>query len=127
MRLLLDTHVVLWWLGGDAALAPGARDAIAGAESDVAVSAASAWELGIKQASGKLRIPDDLAQRLRRDGMRLLDVTFAAAAAAAALPPVHRDPFDRMLVAQAQLGGRTLVTADAQIARYDVHVLPAGA
>lgn len=127
MRLLLDSHVVLWWLAGDDALAPSARRAIAGAESDVAVSAASAWELGIKQATGKLSLPPDLEEVLAGQGFRLLEVTFADAAGAAGLPMLHRDPFDRMLVAQARRDGRTLVSADPQVARYDVHVLSAGA
>ncbi len=100
---------------------------IAAAESDVAVSAASVWELGIKNALGKLTIPPDLMTQLAGNGIRAIDVTVAHGLHAARLPPVHGDPFDRMLVAQAQLEGRSLVTRDAQIARYDVHVLPAGA
>jgi PIN domain nuclease of toxin-antitoxin system len=119
VRLLLDTHALLWWLDDDARLEKSAVDAIAGAEL-VAVSAASAWEIGLKQAIGKLRGPDDLSAELATNGFTELPVTVAHALAAGALPPHHSDPFDRMLVAQSQLEGLTLVTRDDHLGAYGI-------
>ncbi len=119
MRLLLDTHALLWWLSDDARLGKAAADAIAEAEL-VAVSAASAWEIGIKQASGKLTGPDDLQTEVATNGFTELPVTLAHALAAGALPPHHADPFDRMLVAQSRLEGLTLVTRDDRLADYGI-------
>jgi PIN domain nuclease of toxin-antitoxin system len=119
VRLLLDTHALLWWLDDDARLEKSAVDAIAGAEL-VAVSAASAWEIGLKQAIGKLRGPDDLSAELATNGFTELPVTVAHALAAGALPPHHSDPFDRMLVAQSQLEGLTLVTLDDRLGAYGI-------
>ncbi|MCW2636631.1 MAG: PilT protein putative toxin of system [Blastococcus sp.] len=119
MKLLLDTHALLWWLDDDARLAQSAREAIAEAES-VAVSAASAWEISIKQAIGTLRGPDDLAAELAANGFTGLPITVAHARAAGALPPHHADPFDRMLVAQSRLEGLTLVTRDDRLAAYGI-------
>ena len=119
MRLLLDTQALLWWLDDDARLEKSAVDAIAGAEL-VAVSAASAWEIGLKQAIGKLRGPDDLSAELATNGFTELPVTVAHALAAGALPPHHSDPFDRMLVAQSQLEGLTLVTRDDRLGAYGI-------
>lgn len=119
MRLLLDTHALLWWLDDDARLEKSAVDAIAGAEL-VAVSAASAWEIGLKQAIGTLRGPDDLSAELATNGFTELPVTVAHALAAGALPPHHSDPFDRMLVAQSQLEGLTLVTRDDRLGAYGI-------
>ena len=125
MRLLLDTHVLLWWLADDAQLGADARAAIGDGESHVAVSAASAWEIAIKQRLGKLRAPDDLAAQLARHRFVPLAVTVPHARRAGALPPVHDDPFDRMLVAQAELEGLIVVTRDAAIGRYGVPTLAA--
>jgi len=119
VRLLLDTHALLWWLDDDARLEKSAVDAIAGAEL-VAVSAASAWEIGLKQAIGTLRGPDDLSAELATNGFTELPVTVAHALAAGALPPHHSDPFDRMLVAQSQLEGLTLVTRDDRLGAYGI-------
>lgn len=119
MRLLLDTHALLWWLADEPTLESTARQAIAEAEF-VAVSAASAWEIAIKQALGKLTGPDDLAGELRTNGFTELPVTVAHAVAAGALPPRHTDPFDRMLVAQAGLEDLTVVTRDPRLGEYGV-------
>jgi PIN domain nuclease of toxin-antitoxin system len=119
VKLLLDTQALLWWLGDDAHLDGSAAETIAEAEF-VAVSAASAWEIGIKQAIGKLTGPDDLSAELATNGFTELPVTVAHALAAGALPPHHSDPFDRMLVAQARLEGLTLVTRDDRLADYGV-------
>jgi PIN domain nuclease of toxin-antitoxin system len=123
--LLLDTHVILWWLADDPELGPQARKAIAEPESLVAVSAASAWEIAIKRALGRLQAPDDLETQIARNGFAPLPITVAHALRAGALPPRHDDPFDRMLVAQAQLEGLTVVTRDPRIAVYGVRTLPA--
>ena len=119
MRLLLDTHALLWWLADDARLDQSAADAIAGAEF-VAVSAASAWEIGIKQSLGKLTGPKDLPAELVANGFTELPVTVAHALAAGALPAHHSDPFDRMLVAQSRLEGLALVTRDDRLADYGI-------
>jgi PIN domain nuclease of toxin-antitoxin system len=119
VKLLLDTHALLWWLDDDDRLDRSAVEAIAEAEF-VAVSAASAWEIAIKQAIGKLSGPDDLAGELETNGFTELTVTVAHALAAGALPPHHSDPFDRMLVAQSRLEGLTLVTRDERLADYGI-------
>jgi PIN domain nuclease of toxin-antitoxin system len=119
VKLLLDTHALLWWLNDDARLGQSAAEAIAEGEI-VAVSAASAWEIGIKQAIGKLSGPADLSAELVANGFTELPVTVAHALAAGELPPHHADPFDRMLVAQARLEGLTLVTRDDRLADYGI-------
>lgn len=121
MRLLLDTHVLLWWLTDDDTLAEVDKDAIDEA-AEVFVSAATAWEVSIKQAAGKLAVPATFIEDLRAAGLRELPITLGHAALAGALPPLHRDPFDRMLVAQAQALQLTLVTRDVAIQQYDVTV-----
>src|SRR5271170_7525645 len=102
LSLLLDTHVLLWWLGESSRLPRAARDAIAASDA-VYVSAASAWEIGIKTSQGKLDFPGDLGQELLRNQFQPLSISIRHAVAAAALPLHHRDPFDRMLIAQARL------------------------
>lgn len=125
MRLLLDTHVVLWALVDDPRLAVGARAAISDGRNQIFVSAVNAWEISIKRSLGKLRVPDDLVEQVRRAGFEHLDITVAHALAVGDLPDHHRDPFDRMLVAQARAAGLMLVTRDAEIQRYDVPTLVA--
>jgi PIN domain nuclease of toxin-antitoxin system len=128
-RLLLDTHAYLWWLTNDPRLAGAARDQIEDARTYVAISAAVIWEISIKRARGKLRAPADLEEQLgghlEAQGFSALPIRFDHAFRAGALPPLHRDPFDRMLVAQGQLEGLTIVTRDPNIARYDVPLLAA--
>ena len=123
MSLLLDTHVVLWWLTDDPTLAADLKDRL-DHEPDVYVSAATIWEVAIKQSLGKLK-PDDLPERIRDSGFRHLDITAAHGIAAARLPLLHRDPFDRMLIAQAKAESLTLVTRNPEIAKYDLAVLTA--
>lgn len=125
MRLLLDTHALLWTLGEPARLRKEALEAVADAQNDVFASAASAWEIAIKRALGKLRAPDDLEAGLASQGFSRLNVTFRHAALAGALPRHHADPFDRMLIAQAQSERLTLVTRDVRIRLYEVPVLSA--
>ena len=123
MTLLLDTHVLLWWLAEDDRLAPTMREAIADPATPVVVSAASAWEMAIKAGLGKLTIPGDLAGELERQGFDELPVTVQDGVAAGALPRHHADPFDRMLIAQAVRQRFVLVTADRRFADYDVLTL----
>ncbi len=124
MRLLLDSHVVLWWMVDDPALGPDCVRAIEQAD-EVYFSAVTPWELGIKQSLGKLTLPDDALELVQRAGIRPLTITPTDGEFAAALPLHHRDPFDRMLVAQAIAGGLTIVSADRQLRDYDVGLLDA--
>ncbi len=122
MKLLLDTHAVLWWQADDRRLPPAARRAIAVADI-VWVSAASGWEVAIKAALGRLRIDEPFAVTVAADDFTELPVTLAHAARLQALPSHHADPFDRMLVAQAMVEGATLVTRDSALGAYGVPVL----
>lgn len=124
MRLLLDTHVVLWWLTDDPTLAEEIKTRL-DHDRDVYVSAATIWEVSIKQAIGKLAEPAELPGQIRGSGFRELPISFDHAIAAGRLPPLHRDPFDRMLVAQARSEDLTLVTRDPRCKQYDVAILPA--
>ncbi len=124
MRLLLDTHAFLWMLDAPQRLPAGIRSAIEDVENEVFVSAASAWEIAIKQSLGRLPAARaDPFEALRRTGLAELPVTVEHARATRSLPLLHRDPFDRMLVAQAQLEGLSLVSRDPAVRRYQVTVL----
>jgi PIN domain nuclease of toxin-antitoxin system len=123
VRLLLDTHALLWWLADDG-LTDQARDAVADQANLVMVSAVSAWEISIKKALGKLTAPDDLEQQIDVGGFAPLPITIRHGIAAGELPRHHDDPFDRMLIAQAVDEGLTIVTHDKHFADYDVAILP---
>jgi len=127
MRLLLDTHVWLWWLTEPGRLPARTAQALRDVERELLWSSASVWELAVKHAIGKLRLPGGpeqfVASRLAETGAMALPISHRHALAAAALPAHHRDPFDRLLVAQAQVDGLTLVTGDPQLTAYDVAVL----
>lgn len=119
MRLLLDTHVLLWWLSDDRKLPKNARGIIANPDNDVLVSSASMWEISIKTALGQLEIElDDLEDAIARNGFRSLPIGFRHALTAGRLPAVHRDPFDRMLVAQASVEELRVVSHDRVFERY---------
>lgn len=124
MTLLLDTNVFLWWLDDSPKLGPKARAAIAGRDL-VFISAATAWEIAVKRASGKLEAPGDIAEWIEQGGFIELPIDVGHTVASAELPDHHRDPFDRLLVAQAQLEQMTLVARDDDIDRYDVRLLDA--
>ena len=123
MTLLLDTHVLLWWLSDDERLPERMRTAVADGENEVFVSAASAWEMSIKAALGKLTVPDGLREELQQQGFTELPVTVDDGLAAGALPRHHDDPFDRMLVAQAARRGLQLLSVDRRFSDYDVRLL----
>lgn len=123
--MLLDTHVLLWWLADDARLGPRTRDLIADERNVVYVSAASSWEASIKKAMGKLSCPNNLDAIVQDEGFEQLPISFFHGETAGALPALHRDPFDRMLVAQAQAEGLEIVTADDQLRRYAVRAIDA--
>lgn len=125
MRLLLDTHALLWWLADNATLNPTARGAIADPANDVYVSAATAWEIAIKQRLGKLDAPPDLEAQILGNDLEPLPISIGHAVSAGSLPRQHDDPFDRMLIAQARMEQLAIVTRDARFHRYDIPLLTA--
>ena len=125
MRLLLDSHVVVWWAMFPGRLKSSTRAVLAAPENDVFLSAASVWELGLKISRQKLLLPADYAARLLAHGFEELPVGIGHAGRATTLPALHGDPFDRLLIAQALEEGLMLVTSDQAIMRYDVPVLEA--
>jgi PIN domain nuclease of toxin-antitoxin system len=125
-RLLLDTHVFLWWLNDDPALGKRVRSEIRDGRNQVYVSAASAWEISIKRALGKLQAPGDIESVVEDERFITLNISLRHGEQAGKLPPFHRDPFDRMLIAQAQSDGLILVTADDQFEQYGVNLMKAG-
>ena len=125
LRLLLDTHVVVWALGDPGRLAGKTKAAIETEENEIFVSVVSPWELAIKGPREGLRLPDDLEAQVDQRGFDLLPVLFRHTEPVASMPYHHRDPFDRMLVAQAVVDGLTIVTADRKLTNYQVSLLPA--
>ncbi len=123
MTLLVDTHILLWWLSDDPMLPAAAREAISSPDNEVMVSAAAVWEIAIKKAVGRLEAPDDLLDVLIANDFQTLAITAAHAVLAGVLPPHHSDPFDRMMIAQAQAGDLTLVSVDGRFPQYDVKLL----
>lgn len=115
---LLDTHALLWWMMDSPELPDVAKAVIADPENDIFVSAASVWEISIKRALGKLEVLGDLVEAVNAEGFEQLPITIAAGDLAGSLPPIHRDPFDRMLIAQAQLHSLVLISKDADIVAY---------
>jgi PIN domain nuclease of toxin-antitoxin system len=122
VKLLLDTHVVLWWTHDADRVSAPAHELLADPRHEVLLSAAVAWEIAIKRALGKLQVRAGLVSELVRDGATALPVSVAHAEAVAELPPHHRDPFDRLLVAQARAEGATLVSGDPALRAYGVPV-----
>lgn len=124
-RILLDTHTILWWLADDPRLGSSARSVIGDERNEAFVSAATAWEISIKRSLGKLEAPEDLGAIIEDEGFSPLPISFFHGERAGALVALHRDPFDRMLIAQAQAEGLELVTADTRLAEYGVRTLSA--
>jgi PIN domain nuclease of toxin-antitoxin system len=127
VNILLDTSTLLWWISDGARLSQRVRDVLEDPGNEAFVSVASGWEIAIKQERGRLALPAS-AERympdvIRRFGFELLDIRLVHALRAGSLPVYHRDPFDRLLIAQAQLEDMPLVTADPAIGRYDVELI----
>lgn len=125
MKLLLDTNALLWSLLEKQRLSPSSVDAIGDEANDVFVSVVSVWEIEIKRAKGRLHVPLEIEPALTAQRFRSLPITLRHAQAVESLPRHHRDPFDRMLVVQAQLEEMTLVTSDRAMRRYPIATLPA--
>lgn len=123
MKLLLDTHAALWFLSGDARLGDNARRHLTDETNRVLLSAAVVWEVAIKRALGKLVVPAEYLSLLLDAGVQALSVSVEHAAAVEHLPLHHRDPFDRVLVAQAAVEGAALVSHDAALVHYDVTLI----
>lgn len=123
MRLLLDTHTFLWWLSDWREIDETTRDAIADPGNEVFVSGVSGWEIAAGKAMGRLVAPDNLSAMVEERHFEHLPLTFEHAERAVALPMHHRDPFDRMLIAQAQTEGLVLVTGDERLRLYDVQTM----
>jgi PIN domain nuclease of toxin-antitoxin system len=127
MRALLDTHAFLWWNTDDPQLSPAARDFIIDGRNELLLSVASAWEIAIKAARGALLLPEPPQQyvtsRLQLHRMSALAIQLHHALRVYDLPPLHRDPFDRLLIAQSQLEDLPIVTADSEIGRYSVKLI----
>ena len=125
LKLLLDTHVLLWWLEDNALLNAKAKATIIKGQNQVYVSAATTWEASIKKSLGKLKAPDDLDGIIKDERFLELPISCYHGQLAGQLPPIHRDPFDRMLIAQAQAEGLTLLTGNLNIMKYSVRTMNA--
>ena len=126
-RLLLDTHALLWWLSDHPRLGLETRAAIADGNNSIYVSAATTWEISIKKALGKLQAPDDMESIIEKEGFTALPISLFHGDQAGLLPDHHRDPFDRMLIAQAQAEGLVLITSDGKIPPYGIRLMDAEA
>ena len=124
-RILLDTHALIWWLGGDEQLGPISRAFIEDAGNHIYVSAATSWEISIKRQLGKLEAPNDLDAILEKEGFSKLPISIFHGEQAGSLPLHHRDPFDRMLIAQAQAEGLQILTKDEHFPAYGISLLDA--
>ena len=125
-RLLLDTHVLIWWLSNDMGLGQEAKAMIAEPRNVIAISAASTWEISIKRALGKLVVPENIDAIVEDEGFIKLPISLFHGEQAGSLPAYHRDPFDRMLIAHAQAEGLEIVTVDAKFAQYGIKCIDAG-
>jgi PIN domain nuclease of toxin-antitoxin system len=127
VRALLDTHTFLWWNLDDKQLSPTARACIADGSNEIFLSAATGWEIAIKAAKGRLSLPEVpdryVADRMSFYGLLPLPIELSHTLQVYHLPPLHQDPFDRLLIAQSQLEQLPLLTADADIARYEVKII----
>lgn len=122
-RILLDTHTLLWWLSGDPLLGKNALEIISNQENDIFVSAATTWEIAIKKTKGLLEAPDNFDAIIVDEGFKHLPISLYHGEQAGGLPLHHKDPFDRMLVAQAQAEGLILMTNDCEISKYGINTI----
>lgn len=125
MNVLLDTHTLLWWLDDDPDLSREAFEIISDGENVVFISAASIWEIRIKESIGKINIPSDFKEILAKQPFEVLSITSEHAHAIKELPPIHKDPFDRMLIAQGKIEKLTIITRDSFFTEYDIGVIQA--
>ena len=123
MNLLLDTHILLWWLADDSSLSSEARTIISSTKNFAFVSTASIWEISIKKSLGKLKVPEDLDVAISTSGFQTLDITLPHAQLAGSLPRHHDDPFDRMLIAQAMVEKLTIITHDKGFKDYETPLI----
>ena len=127
MRVLLDTHTFLWWIANNKQLSNTSRNIIGDGQNELFLSVASGWEMAIKARLGKLELPENLeqfiAEQLQQNAIAGLPIQMSHALHVYTLPPLHRDPFDRLLIAQSQLENMPILTIDPQIGRYDVEVI----
>ncbi|MBX7236466.1 MAG: type II toxin-antitoxin system VapC family toxin [Caldilineales bacterium] len=127
MRALLDTHTFLWWNLDDPSLSTAAKDFIGDGQNEILLSAASAWEIAIKYAKGRLSLPElperYIANRITHYSFQPLPIQLSHALRVASLPLIHHDPFDRLLIAQSQMENLPLLTSDPEIAKYDVDII----
>ena len=127
MRYLLDTHTFLWWNMDDAQLSSLAKELIADGNNEIFISAASAWEIAIKTARGRLTLPEDptryVSNRLSLHGFQALPVQIHHAVQVYKLPLHHADPFDRLVIAQSQIESMSLISADMEIRKYEIEVI----
>lgn len=127
MQVLLDTHSFLWWIGDDHQLSDKARSTIEDSSNQIFLSAASGWEIAIKTQLGKLTLPHSpevfVSEQLQLNGFQPLSVSLSHSLHTASLPAIHRDPFDRILVAQSQVEKMAIITSDPLIQRYKVNTI----
>ena len=127
MKVLLDTHTFLWWITDHPQLSPRVREIIGDGNNELFVSAASGWEIAIKAKLGRLQLPDEpqrfILEQLSLNAIQSLPIQMSHALHVFTLPDHHRDPFDRILISQAQLEGLPILTADPQIALYPVEII----
>ena len=127
MNLLLDTHAFLWWVMDDDRLPPGTRTILADPDNHLFLSAVTGWEMAIKSRLGKLKLPQGVERfvphQIKVNGMEVLPIQMSHALQVASLPDHHHDPFDRLLIAQAQVENMPLVTADSEIEKYHVRIV----
>ena len=127
MKVLLDTHTFLWWISNDTRLSSRAREVISNGNNELLLSAASGWEIAIKVRLGRLQLPYEperfIPEQLVINAIQSLPIKISHALHTYSLPIYHRDPFDRIIIAQAQLEGLPILTSDPQIAKYKVEII----
>jgi len=124
-RILLDTHALIWWFDGDKKLGSNAIEHISNPENDIYISAATVWEMSIKQQMGKLVAPDDIESKIEQAGFSALPISLFHGQQAGRLALHHKDPFDRMLIAQAQAEGLEILTKDEHFPAYGIRLINA--